>query len=166
MRGVDSGTGVAPDPVAVGTILLTLYTASARSPRRTPSAPDPTGTATRKALAILLGDGDVNTAMGDPRWHDDAVGGRPGRLSSSTALGPYMDAATARVQPRRRRRRSHPARPRFEYVLRNLLAYQIKTLSTGLVIQTLAQQLGLREPDRGDAPAGVVPLRDRPRGRS
>ena len=63
-------------------------------------------------------------------------------LFVSTTLGPYMAGTAAQaklVGPG-----ALPAgQQRFEYVLDGLLAYQRRTRATGLVVQSLAQALGL-----------------------
>jgi Tc toxin complex TcA C-terminal TcB-binding domain/Neuraminidase-like domain/FHA domain/Putative peptidoglycan binding domain len=141
VRGVDNGTGVAPDPVTIGTVLLTLYTGLGKIAAANAFTPDPTGTKVRKALAALLDSANVNTAV--------AIMNGTSTLSTAdqaafvtTVLGAYMDPAAA--QANLVGGAALPAgQARYEYVLANVLAYQVKTLSTGLIVQTLAQQFGV-----------------------
>ena len=140
VRGLDSGTGVAPDPVAVGTLLLTLYNGLVKIKSTNAFAPDPSGALTSKAIAKLLDTADVNTAM--------AILTGTSTLSDadqdtfiSTVLGPYLDSAAATQLVGAAA--LAPGEARFEYVLQEVLNYEITTLSTGLIVQTLAQALGL-----------------------
>ena len=141
VRGVEDGTGVAPDPVEVGTVLLALYTALGKIATANAFSPDPTGTKTRKALATLLDTAEVNTAIAIL----DGTSTLPDADQDTfvtTVLGAYMDPGAAQGSLVGAGALA-AGEARHEYVLRNLLAYVIKTLSTGVVVQTLAQELGL-----------------------
>ena len=143
VRGVDTGAGaeVAPDPVAVGTVLLTLYTGLGKIVSANAFSPDPTGTATRKALSALLLTADVNTAMAILDGSTTLSLADQTTFVTST-LGKYIDGAAADTNLVGGA--ALPAgQQRFEYVLKAVLAYQITYLSKGLIVQTLAQQLGL-----------------------
>jgi Tc toxin complex TcA C-terminal TcB-binding domain/Neuraminidase-like domain/Putative peptidoglycan binding domain len=139
VRGVDDGT-VAPDPVAVGTMLLGLYTGLGKISAENAFAPDPTGAATRKQLERLLAASDVDTAMAILDG-STALSAADQAAFIAMTLAPYLPAsaqtelvgATALAA----------GQPRFDYVLHSVLAYQIRTQSSGLVMHTLAQSLGL-----------------------
>jgi hypothetical protein len=141
VRGLDDGNGVAPDPVEVGTLLLTLYNGLAKIAAEHAFKPDPTGTATRKELAKLIAPADLNTAMAILDG-SSTLSGAARNTFIATALGSYIDAAIAQAKLVGGAALTE-GQPRFEYVLRELLAHETRRLSTGLVVQSLAQALGL-----------------------
>jgi peptidoglycan hydrolase-like protein with peptidoglycan-binding domain len=138
----DAASGVAPDPVAVGTMLLALRNGLLKIAAETKPVPDPTGVNARKQLAKALTQTDVDVMIGILDGSNKPATPNPA-LFVSTALGPYMDGAAA--QAKLAGAGALPAgQKRFEYVLDGLLAYERRTRSTGLVVQSLAQALGLR----------------------
>jgi hypothetical protein len=149
LRGVDSGTGVAPDPVAVGTMLLSLHGGLAKIAAASAFPPDgdPTGAKTRKALATLLDNADVNTAMailgGTSTLPTTAPLGQDSQDSFvATVLGAFMDPVAAQTNLVGATALA-PGQLRYEYVLYNVLNYLVTTASTHLIVATLAKQLGL-----------------------
>jgi hypothetical protein len=141
VRGVQDSTGVAPEPVAVGTLLLTLYNGLVKISSENAPAPDPTGTRTRKALSTLLLPADLNTAMTILEG-TTTLSAAEQESFITDKLGSYIDANTAREQlvgptP------LQAGGARFEYILQGVLAYEARTLSSGLIVQSLAQALGL-----------------------
>lgn len=141
LRAVDDAEAAGPDPVAVGTVLLTLYTGLAKIAGENAFAADPTGSATRKTLAGLLTTDQVNETMAIL----DGTTTLPASTQDSfiaATLGPYMDAGDAQAKLVGGGALA-AGQARFEYVLERTLAYKITTQSTGLIVQTLAQQLGL-----------------------
>ncbi|HWX74534.1 MAG TPA: Tc toxin subunit A, partial [Solirubrobacteraceae bacterium] len=140
VRGVER-PGIAPDPVAVGTLLLTLWRGLEKIASEYAFAPDPLGAATRKALAKLLSSADLATVMSV--LDGSSTQSNAAQSSALTAaLGSYLDIGAALTNLVGGA--ALPAgEPRFEYVLQAILAYQRRTLGTGLIVQTLAQSLGL-----------------------
>jgi hypothetical protein len=145
VRGVDNGTGVAPDPVMVGTLLLALYGGLGKIAAANAFSPDPTGTRVRKALAARIPTADVNTAMA-------ILAGTSGLSDAdqdafvASELAPVMNvgADVGTVQANLVGAAALVAgQARYEYVLKGVLSYEITTHSTGLVVQTLAQALGI-----------------------
>ena len=134
-------SGIAPDPVMVGTLLLTLRNGLIKLAAQTAFSADPTGTATRKELAKLLAPADVDTTM--------AILAGTSSLSQpaqntfiGTTLGALMDAAAAQAHLLGTGA-LQAGESRYEYVLQNTLAYERQTLGTGLVVQSLAQALNI-----------------------
>ncbi|HEY2714688.1 MAG TPA: neuraminidase-like domain-containing protein [Solirubrobacterales bacterium] len=133
--------GLAPDPLMVGTLLLTLWKGLDRIAGELAFAPDPLGTATRKALSGLLGGEQVDAVMAvldDSSPDDDA--GRSSVLDAT--LGAILDPGEALTHlvgtsalP--------PGEQRFEYVLEAVLAEQREVRANSLIVQTLGQSLGL-----------------------
>ncbi len=142
LRNVSTpGTGVAPDPVAVGTMLLALWNGLVKIATQTAFKPDPTGTATRKELAKFLTNAGVNTAM--------AIMAGTSTLTTvqidafiTSALGPYMNAATTQSKLAGGTALA-AGEARYEYVLQSMLQYDARSLGTGLIIQTLSGALGI-----------------------
>ncbi|HEU4706051.1 MAG TPA: neuraminidase-like domain-containing protein [Solirubrobacterales bacterium] len=140
LRGVER-PGVAPDPVLVGTLLLTLRKGLDKIAGEYAFAPDPRGLATRKALGRLLGGDQVAAVMAVLDGSSAESEAAQGALLTS-ALEPYIDVAAA--LPNLVGGAARPAgEARFEYVLAAVLAYQRRNLGTGLIVQSLAQSLGL-----------------------
>ncbi len=142
VRDVEEGTGIAPEPVAVGTLLLTLYNDLVKIASENAPAPDPTGARTRKALSTLLLPAEVSTAMAILEG-TTTLPATEQESFITDQFGPYIDATAAReklVSPTP----LEAGEPRFEYVLQNVLDYEIRTQSSGLIVQTLAQALGLQ----------------------
>ncbi len=142
LRDVSNATsGVAPDPVMVGTLLLTLRNGLSKIAAQTTFSSDPTGATTRKELAKLLSAANIDTTM--------AILAGTSTLSTTaqntfitTTLGPYLNATAAETQLVGAA--ALPAgEKRYEYVLQQILQYERQTLGTGLVVQSLAQALGL-----------------------
>lgn len=138
----ETDAGVAPDPVAVGTLLLALRTALLKIDAETAPTADPTGVAVRKQLTALLDKDKVDELMGIL----DGTGTPPAKPDPATfvanTLGGYMDAAAAQnalVSPGT----VAAGQPRFEYVLDRLLANLRRSRSTNLIVQTLAQSLSV-----------------------
>ncbi len=133
--------GVAPEATAVGTLLLALRNGLAKIAAENTPAPDPTGALTRKALTALLAPADVSTAMAILEGASTLTSAEQESFIT-TKLGAYLDAVATCEQlvgPK-----PLPAgAPRFEYLLAKLQAHQASTLSSGLVVQTLAQALGV-----------------------
>lgn len=159
LRDVEHGAGLAPEALTVGTLLLTLYNGLLKiatesglfkivsagaavklAPTEDPAA-DPTGARVRKTLAGLLGAEDVNTAI--------AILDATTTLSEpqqeafiAAKLGSYLQASAASKQLVGTGALQAGA-ARFEYLLEALLTYEVTTLSTSLVVQSLAGALGL-----------------------
>lgn len=140
VRAVDDGSGVAPDPVEVGTLLLTLRNGLVKIAAEHAFKPDPTGSATRKELAKLLPTAGVNTTM-EILDGSTALNQAAQSAYITANLGTYLDpvaqAAVAGAAA------LAAGQPRFERVLQELLAYDQRRVSTSLVVQTLGQALGL-----------------------
>jgi hypothetical protein len=141
VRGVAADRGVEPDPVAVGTMLLAVSKGLAKIAADLADTPDPTGAATRKALAKLLRADEVaplmtildGTSTDPPAAQQALVAAALGTFLDTTAAQAHLVGAAALAA----------GQPRFEYVLHAVLAHQRRTLGTGLVVQTLAPILGL-----------------------
>ena len=141
LRNADAANRMAPDPVAVGTVLLTLYNGLVKIAAELAFSADPTGQATGKELAKFLSAADVSAVMAILAGSSTLSGSDQDNLIGA-ALGPYMNAAAA--QASLAGGAALPAgEARFGYVLQNMLAYETQTRSAGLVVQTLAQALGL-----------------------
>jgi Salmonella virulence plasmid 28.1kDa A protein len=142
VRGVhDDASSVAPDPVSVGTLLLNLRGDLLKIQADTTPRSDPTGAATRKELTKLLSAPDIDTTMAildgtstlSPKDQDTFI---------ASTLGPYMDSTAAQTNLVGVAALT-PGQARFEYVLEKVLAYEQRIRGTGLVVQTLAQSLGV-----------------------
>jgi hypothetical protein len=141
VRDVHTDPGLAPEPVAVGTMLLSLYKGLAKIASENVAGADPTGARIRKALSALLGTETVGTMM--------AILEGTTKLTSAeqesfvdAKLSVYIDATAASEHLVGAGALAAGA-PRFEYLLEKVLAYEVASLSRGLVVQTLAQALGL-----------------------
>ncbi|HSZ69478.1 MAG TPA: neuraminidase-like domain-containing protein [Solirubrobacteraceae bacterium] len=141
VRDVQSGSTLAPEPVALGTLLLGLYNGLVKIASENAPAPDPTGARTGKALATVLSPTNVQTAI--------AILAGTSKLDQAeqesfitAELGAYLNPANARERLTGASALAAGA-PRYEYALDELLADQTSTLSQGLIVQTLAQALGL-----------------------
>ena len=145
----DNSSGVAPNPVTVGTLLLTLRNGLVKVAAETAFSPDPTGTATRKELAKLLSSSDLDTTIailaGTSALTDAAANSFVG-----TTLGAYMDAASAQANLVGGGSLA-AGEQRYEYVLQNILNYERRSRGTGLVVQSIAQALSI-----ATATAGVL----------
>jgi hypothetical protein len=136
-----SGSGVAPDPVAVGTLLVTLYNGLQKIATQNAFTPDPTGSTTRKELAKLLSATDIATITGICDG-STTLNASDATTAVGTILGPYMDATDAQAKLTSGGALD-AGQARFEYVLVNILAYERRTLGTGLIVQTFAQALSV-----------------------
>lgn len=140
VRGIDR-PGIAPDPVLVGTLLLNLWKGLDKIAGELAFVPDPLGTATRKALASLLPSDEVAAVMAI--LDDSSAAGDAGRSEVlSAALGEFLDLGEALTQLVGGGSLT-PGEKRFEYVLRAILAHQRRERSAALIVQALAQSLGL-----------------------
>ncbi len=160
IRDAQYASGIAPEALAVGTLLLTLFNGLAKiatesglfklvtkaglTELATEEAPaiDPTGARSRKALSTLLTEPEeLNSIMAILQGTTTLSSAQQETLITEK-LGPYLDATAAREAFV-----GAGARPagaaRFEYVLEKVLAYEVRTSSSALIVQTLAQALGL-----------------------
>jgi peptidoglycan hydrolase-like protein with peptidoglycan-binding domain len=137
----DDATGVAPNPVTVGTLLLTLRNGLIKIAAETTLNADPTGAATRKELARLLSAGDVDTTMALLAGTSSLTTAAANAFIA-TALGAYMEAAAAGAKLVSGGALA-AGQPRYEYVLENILIFERRTRGAGLVVQSLAQALGI-----------------------
>ncbi len=159
LRDVQHGAGLAPEALSVGTLLLILYNGLLKiatesglykiaseggtlklAPEVDPAA-DPTGARIRKALAGLLSSEEVNAAMAILEG-TSALSQAQQEAFVTDQLGPYLEASAA-VKSLTGAGALPSGGPRFEYTLARVLAYQVRTQSTNLVVQTLASALGL-----------------------
>jgi hypothetical protein len=159
LRGVEPGAGLAPEALMVGALLLTLYNGLLKiatesglfkivsegstvklAPEEDPAA-DPTGARIRKAIAGLLDGEDVDTAMAILEGSTTLTASEQEAFITET-LGPYLQASTA-IGKLLGGGALEKGAPRFEYVLGEVLAYEMTTLSTSLIVQSLAGVLGL-----------------------
>lgn len=142
LRDVATATsGVAPDPVMVGTLLLVLRNGLNKIAAQTAFSADPTGATTRKELAKLLVKADVDTTMAILAG-TSALSTADQNTFISTTLSPYLNVAAAQTQLVGGAALA-AGEPRYEYLLQQILSYEQQTLGCGLVIQTLAQALNL-----------------------
>jgi peptidoglycan hydrolase-like protein with peptidoglycan-binding domain len=145
----DIPSGVAPNPLTVGTLLLTLRNGLIKIAAETAFSADPTGSATRKELAKLLASADVDATMAILTG-TSALTAAAANAFIGTALGAYMDATSARANLVGGGSLA-AGEKRDEYVLQNILKYERRSRGTGLVVQSLAQALGI-----ATATAGVL----------
>ncbi len=156
LRGVSTETsGVAPDSVMVGTLLLLLRNGLSKIAAQTTFSADPTGATTRKELAKLLSKANVDTTR--------AILAGTSTLSTadqntfiSTTLGSYLDATAAQTQLVGGAALA-AGEARYEYMLQHILTYERQTLGRGLVIQTLGQALNLSSAITADLLTGWFP---------
>ena len=158
-RDVEHGAGLAPEALTVGTSLLTLYngllkiaaesglykivtegTAVKLAPEEDPAA-DPTGARIRKALAGLLSAEEAAAAMAILEGTTALTAAEQEKFITEK-LGPYLDASAA-IAKLVGGGALEAGGPRFEYVLGEVLAYEVTTQSTAYVVQSLASALGL-----------------------
>jgi hypothetical protein len=134
--------GVAPDDTVVGTLLKLLRDGLLKIAAENTFAPDPGGVETRRRLSAVLAAADVNTAMGI------LAGASPLTAPQQTAfvtatLGPFLHDPAAAAAALVGGAALPAGAARYEYVLKDLLAYQRRTRGTGLVINDLGVALAL-----------------------
>ncbi len=137
----DASAGVAPDDVAVGTLLRTVRDGLIKTAAENAFAPDANGAEIRRRLGTLLDRADVDAVVGVLAGSTALSATAQDTLVTDT-LGPYLDAADA-VAKVGGAGALAAGRERYEYVLERLLAHFRRTLGTGLVVQQLADALGL-----------------------
>lgn len=137
----DATSGVAPDDVAVGTLLKSLRDALIRINSENAFAPDLTGAEVRRRLSTLLAREDVDAII-------DVLAGTTSLAAAAqdalitNKLGPFLDAAAAVAAVGGAGALATGSR-RYEFVLDRLLAHFRRTLGTGAVVQQLSEALGL-----------------------
>ena len=161
LRATTNATsGVAPDPVTVGTLLLLLRNGLDKIAAQTTPGPDPTGTVIRKELAKLLSAGDVDKTIAILAG-TSALSATDQNTFISTTLGAFLDATATQTQLV-----GGSALPageqRYEYLLQQILTYERRTLGTGLVVQTLMQALSLTTAITADLLTGWFPSASTP----
>ena len=179
VRAVEHGAGLAPEALTVGTSLLALYngllkiaaesglykivtegTAVKLEPEEDPAA-DPTGARIRKALAGLLSAEEAGAAMAILEGTTTLTATEQEEFIKEK-LGPYLDASAA-IGKLVGGGALEKGGPRFEYVLGEVLAYEVKTLSTAFIVQSLASALGAGTSGGDDPVDRVVPRGHDPR---
>jgi hypothetical protein len=138
----DPGSGLRPDPVGVGTQLKSIRDGLLKIKAENAPAPDPTGALVRTRLsALLTAAEDVDPVMALLDGTSTLSDADQSTLVADK-LGPFVDIPVA--QARLVGAAALDAGPpRYEYVLQHLTSYARTTLSTGLVVQQLADTLGL-----------------------
>lgn len=137
----DATAGVAPDDVAVGTLLKSIRDALIKIGAEHAFAPDLTGAEVRRRLSTLFAREDVDAIVAVLAGTTALAAAAQDALITDK-LGPYLDAAAA-VAAVGGAGALAAGGARYEYVLERLLAYFRRTLGTGVVVQQLAEALGL-----------------------
>lgn len=134
-------SGVAPDPVVVGTLLLALRKGLAKIASDTAFQADVDGSKVRLELAKYLSTADVATAFAILSG-TSTIGDPAAKSFVASALGSYMDPAAAQSSLVGGAALA-PGEPRYDYVLTNLLAYERRSKGTGLIVQSISQAIGV-----------------------
>jgi hypothetical protein len=142
LRGTwDPVNGVGPDDVAIGTLLKSIRDGLLKVAAENAFSPDVTGVEVRRRLATLMGRSEVDALM--------AVLAGTSSLSATDQdtlladlLGAYLDATDAQGRVGGSGDLA-AGTARYEYVLERLLATLRRALGTGVVVQQLAEALGL-----------------------
>ncbi|HEY6402591.1 MAG TPA: neuraminidase-like domain-containing protein, partial [Blastocatellia bacterium] len=107
---------------------------------------DPTGEITREQLALLLTESDLGEAVAIIEGTSTSSQADQEAfidLHFGTFFGDTTDAKALLTQPLDPENQEEERQARYEYVLRPLVAYLKTTLSAQLVVQTIADSLGL-----------------------
>ena len=138
---IDATSGVAPDDVAVGTLLKSLRDALIKINSENAFAPDLTGAEVRRRLSTVLAREDVDAII-------DVLAGTTSLTATAqdaliaAKLDPFLDAPAA-VAAVGGAGSLATGSARYEFVLERLLAHFRQTLGTGAVVQQLSEALGL-----------------------
>ena len=139
---VSTDSGVAPDDVTVGTLLKSLRDGLSKIAAENAFTPDPAGAETRRRLSAVLGRDDVDTAMG-------ILAGKTALLEAeqqafiTATLGPFLTDPPAAQSALVGSAALPAGQQRYEFVLKELLAYQRRTLGTSLVVHDLGVALAV-----------------------
>jgi peptidoglycan hydrolase-like protein with peptidoglycan-binding domain len=138
----EPGSGVAPDEVAVGTLLRSVRDKLIQVAAEHAQTPDPTGTEVRRRLATLLPPSDVD-ALGAVLAGTSPLAEPDQEALIGSRLAPYLDDPAGAQAALVGAAALAPGEQRYQYLLTRLLAYLRRTLGTGLVVQELADVVGL-----------------------
>lgn len=134
-------SGVAVDDVVVGTLLKSMREGLAKIAGENAPAPDPTGAQVRKPLVALLPAANVEPIMA-------ILAGTSGQTevdqsaAVAATLGSFVPVAEAQAKLVGAAALA-AGTARYEYVVSALAAHARRTLGTGLIVQQLAEALGL-----------------------